>query len=149
MHDAGNYANLIYTASNVDLHTDGTAAVIIPASYGGSYFLTVHHRNSIETVSAAPVSFSGNTIAYTFDNGSNAYGGNLMYEPDGKWVIYGGDTNQDGLVDATDMVLIDNAASSFQTGYIDIDVNGDGLIDSSDMVLLDNNASQFIARITP
>ena len=149
LHDAANYSSLVYTASNVDLHTDGTATLTFPATYGGSYYLTVRHRNSIETVSSAPVSFSGTTITYSFDNGSNAYGGNLLHKPDGRWVIYGGDANQDGLVDATDMVLIDNASANFVTGYIDSDVNGDGLIDSSDMVLLDNNASQFIAKITP
>jgi len=148
-HNAANYSSLVYTASNVNLNTDGTANITFPAAFSGSYYVTILHRNSIETVSANPISFSGSTTNYSFDNASKVYGGNMLLKGDGKWVIYGGDANQDGLVDATDMLLIDNDATAFVTGYINNDVNGDGLIDAGDMIMLDNNASAFVSKITP
>lgn len=149
LHNAANYGVLVYSASNVDLSIAGLASVTIPAAYTGSYYITIRHRNSIETVSALPVSFAGSTISYSFDSSSMAYGGNVMSKGDGHYVIYGGDANQDGLVDSGDMIMIDNDASAFVTGYTVTDLNGDGLVDSGDMILLDNNASNFIAVSTP
>jgi hypothetical protein len=148
LHSSSSYSTLIYTLSNVDLMTDGTATVTVPSAYNGSYYLTIRHRNSIETVSAAPVSFAGTTISYQFDSDSKAYGNNMKFKG-GLWVIYGGDANQDGLVDSGDMIIIDNDASTFATGYLVSDINGDGLIDSGDMIILDNNASAFIAVVLP
>jgi hypothetical protein len=46
--------------------------------------------------------------------------------------------NQDGLVDSSDMITVDNESAAFTTGYLPEDINGDGLIDSSDMIYLDN-----------
>jgi hypothetical protein len=148
-HNAANYSSLVYTVSNVNLNTNGTASITFPAAFSGSYYITVLHRNSIETVTAIPVSFASGTINYSFDVASKAYGNNMLLSTDGRWMIFGGDPNQDGLVDATDMLLIDNDATSFVTGYINNDVNGDGLIDAGDMILLDNNASTFVSKVTP
>jgi len=47
------------------------------------------------------------------------------------------------------MIAVDNDASTFVSGYLATDTNGDGLIDSSDMILVDNNASNFIGSILP
>jgi hypothetical protein len=149
LHASGSYSSLLYSVSNVDLHTDGTASITLPSSYSGSYYITIRHRNSIETVSSNPVSFAGSTIVYNFDAASKVYGSNIKQKPDGRWVIFGGDANQDGLIDSSDMILIDNDASVFAVGYIVSDINGDGLIDSGDMIILDNNAASFIAVITP
>jgi len=149
LRDAANYTTLVYTASNVDLHTDGNISITIPSSYSGNYYLTVRHRNSIETVSANPVSFSGYAIIYNFDDATKAYGGNLLHKPDGRWVIYAGDVNQDGIVDSGDMIPVDNDAANFVTGYLSTDVNGDGLIDSGDMILLDNNSASFVSANKP
>ena len=67
----------------------------------------------------------------------------------GKFLLYGGDVNADGIVDAGDMIDVDNEANSFSAGYIITDANGDGIIDSGDMILVDNNAAQFIGAMTP
>jgi hypothetical protein len=149
LHDGLDYNVLIYSISNVELNTDGSSSFAVPSSLNSNYYLTIRHRNSIETVSAQPISFSGNIISYSFDNSSKAYGGNMRLLPDGRWMIWSGDANQDGLVDASDMVIIDNDVSHFLSGYIISDLNGDGLTDSGDLVILDNNASQFIAKVIP
>lgn len=133
----------------VGVNTDGTARVIIPVAMGESYFIVIRHRNSIETWSSSPVSFSGATISYNFtDAATSAFGGNLKLVS-GKFVIYGGDVNQDGQVDSADMTPVDNDSSNFITGYLSSDCNGDGIVDTADMTLLDNNSSLFIALIVP
>ncbi|PKO97554.1 MAG: hypothetical protein CVU14_10685, partial [Bacteroidetes bacterium HGW-Bacteroidetes-9] len=114
-----------------------------------SYFIVIKHRNSIETWNNNPVSFSEATISYNFtDAATSAYGANLKPIA-GKFVIYGGDINQDGQVDSGDMTPVDNDAAGFVTGYLSSDANGDGFVDTADMTLLDNNSSMFVGTITP
>ena len=149
LHDAALYSNIVYVASEINLNTDGTVNLLVPATYSGSYYLTIKHRNSIEITSATPVSFSGNTISYAFDSPSKVYGGNLLMMNDGKYVVYGGDVNQDGIVDSADMIQVYNLSSLFGTGYIPDDTNGNGLIDSMDMIIIDNNAINNVGKITP
>ncbi len=133
----------------VNVNTDGTASVTIPAGLGSSYFMVVKHRNSIETWNASPVSFGGATISYNFSSSASQAFGNNMKQINGKYVLYGGDVNQDGIVDADDMVSVDNDAASFLTGYLPSDTNGDGVINSADISILQNNGVLFIAKIAP
>lgn len=148
LHDAANYSTIVHSVSNVNLSTTGDASVTIPAALNGNYYIAIKHRNSIETVSATPISFSSNTTTFNFDALSKAFGNNL-YGVGSDYLIYGGDNNQDGLVDSSDMIATDNDVTAFATGYLVTDVNGDGLVDSSDMILIDNNASAFISSVLP
>lgn len=133
----------------VNVNIDGTATVTVPASLGASYYIVVKHRNSIETWNGTPLSFSGASISYNFSTTADqAYGSNQKLVS-GKYVIYAGDVNQDGILDSSDMTPLDNDATSFLGGYITTDVNGDGLIDSSDMTPVDNNATMFVGKIVP
>jgi hypothetical protein len=99
--------------------------------------------------SAAAVPFAGNTINYSFNLPSKAYGDNLKQMPDGEYVLYGGDTNQDGTIDQLDMIDVGSHADSFGAGYISEDINGDGIVDALDMIILDNNAAAFVTVILP
>ncbi|MBK7031165.1 MAG: hypothetical protein IPH45_19050 [Bacteroidales bacterium] len=149
LHDYLNYDNIVYSAPNVNLNTNGTANTLIPAVHSGSYYITVRHRNSIETTTASPVLFSGGTITYDFStSASQAYGNNLK-PVSGKFLVYSGDVNQDGIIDSGDLIGVDNDASTFVSGYVVTNTNGDGLIDSGDMTVVDNNAGNFISSITP
>jgi hypothetical protein len=148
LHDAANYANIIYTASAVNLSTSGTATVIIPVTYNDSYYVTIRHRNSIETTTATSISFAGGTINKSFGL-ADVYAGNLNLTNDGWYVIFAGDINQDGIIDIGDMTPMDNDNNAYASGYLLTDVNGDGIIDSSDMSDLDNNAKAYISSITP
>jgi len=64
-------------------------------------------------------------------------------------VIYDGDVNQDGLVNSSDILLIESAANGMATGYIATDINGDGLVDLSDMIPVDYNADHSISSALP
>ncbi len=149
LHDAANYPNIIYSDGNILLNTNGSASVTIPGIHNGSYYITIKHRNSIETLSAVPISFLMASIGFSFDAQSKAYGSNLLQTTDGRWVVFGGDANQDGIIDGSDLSIIENLASMAATGYLPEDVNGDGLIDASDLSIVGNNANFAIVAITP
>jgi trimeric autotransporter adhesin len=148
LHNSGNYGTLEYTSAGVNLTTSGNSTLTLPADKNGSYYLTVKHRNSIETTSASPVDFSGSTINYTFDALSKAYADN-MNVVSGTPVIFAGDENQDGIVDGTDLSDIGNLADLATSGYLPQDVNGDGLIDGSDLSIAGNNAALAVGIVTP
>ena len=116
----------------------------------GSYYVTIKGRNSIETVSSSAVSFAGSTISYNFSSSATqTYGGNIKAVAGGYYTIFAGDVSQDGIVDGSDMALVDNASSQMLMGYNVTDVNGDGIVDGSDMAIVDNNSSAIIRKITP
>jgi hypothetical protein len=140
-----------YSYDNVDLNTDGTVVISgIPAAVNGMYYIGIRHRNSIEVWSSLPVNFGlGSILYYDITTNASMVFGNNLKQIGSRYVIYGGDVNQDGLVDSGDMIPVDNDSRIFNTGYLATDANGDGLIDSSDMIILDNNGALFIARTTP
>ncbi len=107
LHNAINYSIVEYTAANVFIKRDGTISITLPSSYNGSYYLSIVHRNSINTVSGLPVPFVGGVVSYDFsDNASKAYGNNMIEVNTGVWAIYAGDVNQDGTVDTADMTPV-------------------------------------------
>ncbi len=131
------------------LHTDGTAQLSIPVSLSSDYFIVIKHRNSLETWNSSPVSFSGTSVSYNFTTAASQAFGNNLKPISGVFVIYGGDVNQDGVVDSADMTPVDNDATFYLSGYLATDVNGDGIIDTSDMTILDNNSASYIGVIAP
>lgn len=148
LHNASDYSNIEYSVSGIELHTTGVAVVSIPSEFNTSYYITVKHRNSIETTSAIPVSFTPSEVSYIFNLPAKAYGGNLMLS-DGFYVIFSGDVNQDGVIDTADLTLADNDLSGYVSGYLATDVNCDGIIDTADMTIIDNNSFAFISAVTP
>ena len=148
LHNAGAYSTIVYSASDIALSTTGQANVTIPGRNYGSYYVTVKHRNSLETTTAAPISFANSTIEYSFDVPSKVFGNNLKGVNE-SYCIYSGDVNGDGIINAADINSLSSAASSFSTGYITDDVNGDGIVDAMDLILTDNNAANFIAVKKP
>jgi len=148
---SGNYSNIIWSSGLVNLSTSGTATVTVPGDKSGSYYITIRHRNSIETVTATAVSFAGNTISYAFDAPSKAFGSNMgtPLPADGHYLIYAGDVNQDNSIDSGDFTPVDNDASNYAAGYLATDINGDGSIDSGDFTSIDNNGLNYIGSSHP
>ncbi|MDD4598985.1 MAG: hypothetical protein PHW35_13550, partial [Lentimicrobiaceae bacterium] len=150
LHAAADYGTTVHTVNNVMLSTSGMATIDdLPGTFDGDYYITIRHRNSIETTSATAVSFAGSIINQSYAAPADVYGANLVQMIDGYYAIYGGDVNQDGSADSGDMTPVDNDAANFESGYLPTDVNGDGSIDSGDMTLIDNNASLFVGSILP
>ena len=150
LHSADDYSNIVFTSDNSNVNTIGLSALQVSASLNDSYYIVVRHRNSIATVSALPVSLTGDMISYDFtDLASKAYGSNMKQMTDGKWAFYAGDVDHDDSVDTGDMSPVDNDAANYATGYLVTDVNGDDVVDTADITLIDNNASIFVGSSTP
>ncbi len=149
LHSSSSYSTIIYTASDVPLSTTGTASVTIPVDYNGTYYITIKHRNSIETTTATAVSFAAGTINQSFGILSNVYGSNLKAYYDGYNLIYGGDVNQDGFVDSGDYPDVVNDNFNYVSGYLASDIDGNGSIDSGDYPILINNNFNYIGTSHP
>ena len=149
LHDAADYGIIRLLITNVELGTNGIAIIDIPQEFSDSYYITIKHRNSIETTSASPVSFSEPVTDYAFDLPSKAHGNNMQLMVDGYYVIFGGDVNVDDAVDTGDMTLVDNESTNYTAGYVSEDVNGDGQVDTGDMIVVDNNAAQYVGAVFP
>jgi hypothetical protein len=150
LHDGTTPFTTAYTYGDADLNTSGTLAITtLPASITGSYYIVIKHRNSIETWSMVTVSFAGaGPVIYDFSTAaSKAYGNNLKLMGT-VYVIYGADPNQDGIVDGSDMLLIDNASQvPILHGYFAQDLNGDGTVDGTDMLMIDNNSQSPVVQV--
>lgn len=116
---------------------------------GTPYYIVVKHRNGLETWSANPLTFSAGSLAYDFTNAQNkAFGNNLKIKGT-KWCFFSGDLNYDGIIDLSDIAIIDLDNLSFATGYRASDLTGDNIVDLSDVSLADNNNLNFVAKVTP
>mgnify|MGYP002410368715 CR=1 FL=1 len=134
---------------SLSLNTEGVATASLPANLNAAYYIVVKHRNHLETWSMNPLSFSPSSIAYDFtDASSKAYGNNLK-GVGGAWVMLAGDANQDGIVDAADLLFIKNQSDGFSQGYHPAVINGDGSVDAADLILTDNNAAGFAGAKHP
>ncbi|MBL0108780.1 MAG: hypothetical protein IPP52_16225 [Ignavibacteria bacterium] len=60
-----------------------------------------------------------------------------------------GDTNQDGIIDAADMSMVDNDISFFVQPYNVTDLDGDRFVDASDLSIVDNNAFNAVSVMKP
>jgi hypothetical protein len=150
LHDAVTFATVHYTVNNIQVTTSGNAIVPIPPVYNGSYYISVHQRNSIETITSSTLNLSASSVNYDFTtSASQTFANNVKQMPDGKWALYGGDANEDGAIDALDLIGVENDAFYASTGYILTDVNGDGVVDAFDLILVENNAFYAISVITP
>ncbi len=149
LHNAVNYNNIVYSVAEVPISIYGIASVEIPYELNGDYYITIRHRNSIQTTSAYPVSFVNQVVDYVFDMPSSAFGSNLLEMPDGWFTIYSSDVDQNGTVDTGDITPVENLSNQFYSGYSPEDVNGDGLVDTADQTFLDNNQAEFVSTIHP
>ncbi len=149
LRSSASYSTIIYDTNDVELNTSGTAIVSVPSGYGDSYYITIKHRNSIETTTAAPVSFAGSSVSQSFGAPANVYGNNLKQSTDSYYLIYGGDANQDGSVDTGDYAPVVNAVSQYLRGYVAADIDGNGSVDTGDYSILVNNVSRYVRVYHP
>lgn len=117
----------------------------------GSYYIVVKHSNCIDVWSkAGGITTNDSAISY-YDfttSASQAYGSNMVNKGN-KYCMYSGNVNQDGIIDASDMSLVENAKSIGLSGYVSTDINGDYFVDASDLSVVDNNKDFGITVIRP
>ena len=129
------------------LKTNGTLSCSFPGSVTNtSFYIVIHHRNTVATWSAAPVLITPNMV-YDFSNAvTKAYGSNeIDVSGDGSvWAFYNGDINQDDNIDLLDIASFESDVNDFIFGYVETDVNGDGNTDLLDTPVLELNTNDFI-----
>jgi hypothetical protein len=136
--------------SRAYLSASGAGAVRMRAAENaGNYYVVVKHRNSIETWSKQPQTMADSRINYDFTTAATtAYGDNLK-QKGSKWCVFGGDVNQDGIVDYSDLSAIDNDSYAFTGGYVVTDLTGDDFVDYTDLTIADNNNFNFVSVQSP
>ena len=156
----------VYLHSNVSPFgvVDSAVAVIDSVTFagsfifanapGGTYYIRVNHRNSIETWSrtGGEPFVQGTTMSYDFTSAAAKAYGNNMINVDAspvRYALYSGDVNQDGTVDLNDVISVYNAATIFSTGYVVNDVNGDNIVDLNDILIAYNNSTGFVSVVRP
>lgn len=140
----------IIDQSKIKLSASGNGTLTFSSAPGGTYFISVIHRNSIETWSKTPQSFTAG-IAKIYDfttDAAKAFGDNMRLKS-GKYVFYGGDVIRDGTVDASDISRVDNDAFLSLSGYVVSDLTGDDFVDAQDLSLVDNNAFNSVSSVLP
>lgn len=119
---------------------------------GVNYYIVLKHRNSIETWSMSPgQSFTGDVLNFDFYTYGQAYGNNLgLIDSFPLWYgILSGDVNQDGIVDGSDLSLVDNDVSNTTMGYVLTDLNGDLIVDAADLAIVENNVANAVILLRP
>ena len=131
------------------LKTNGNCTVSFPASFNGSYYIAIKHRNTIQTWTTLPLAMSA-TVNYDFTTAANkAYGDNMADLGDGRWAFFTGDINQDENIDLLDYPDLDFDINNFSSGFFSTDLNGDGNVDLIDYPIWDANNANFISSVHP
>jgi hypothetical protein len=116
---------------------------------GMNYYIVVKHRNSLETWSSIPIKFTNNIGIYDMSlSNAKAFENNLV-KIGTHYCLYSGDVNQDGIIDVTDVSLINNDILNFKSGYLNTDLNNDLKIDVSDLIIGYNNMIKFVSVKIP
>lgn len=109
----------------------GNDSVSFANAPAGTYYVSIRHRNALETWSALAQSMPiGNYSVINLTSGqSAAYGGNLIFS-NGLWCMYSGDINGDGIINGNDFTVY---SSEFGlSGYLNSDLNNDGIVNGND-----------------
>ncbi|MEO6696215.1 MAG: hypothetical protein ABIY50_00425 [Ignavibacteria bacterium] len=136
----------------------GQALFVFNKAISGNYYVQFKHFNSIETWTKVSLNLQEQSLPpdtllpaeYNFTlSDTTAYGNNLILKGT-KYCFYSGDVTQDGFIDGTDMLPVDNDANNFLTGsYLITDLNGDDIVDGDDLLICDNNAFAYITSVFP
>lgn len=79
------------------------------------------------------------TFSVPVNCGGIAYDNLIKVSSTPVWAMLSGDTDQDGVIDATDLGIVSDDASGFTTGNVSSDLNCDQFVDATDVSIEDNN----------
>jgi hypothetical protein len=128
----------IVDSATAVLSAAGKGLLVFPTAATGNYFIVLRHRNHVRTWSAAAQALTNGTTtmgSYDFSAGpGTAYGIGALKQEGAVYVAWGGDVNQDGVVDFLDRNVTWNNRGL--AGYLQSDCNGSNLTDATDYGLV-------------
>jgi hypothetical protein len=129
------------------LHSDGKVTDVygfekvafygLPNQVPTTYLISVKKQNHIGVINTTPVSFNNQCLMVNFTNGGASGAQSQKMLPNGKYALWAGDINDDGVIDAGDRSQGWNDRNS--TGYHPSDATMDGVVDASERSLTWNN----------
>ena len=150
IHDYQSPTQVIESVKAILSPEGNTSAIFTLADASTGYFISVKHRNSIETWSKDTIlSFDNSALYYDFTRDTAQAYGNNMKLINGKAYIYSGDVNQDRQIEITDASFVSNDAFEYLLGFSRTDLNGDGIVDSSDLTMVDGNVFRYVTARIP
>jgi hypothetical protein len=141
-------------SSKTVIYKNGTAIVSVPGNFlGGYYYISINHKNSVETWSASTVRLLSGS-SYDFSSSlTKAYRNNtinsMRFLATNKYAIFSGDLNQDGSINLLDLQKSEISSKNTNLGFFNDDVNGDGVVDIFDLQIIENNKTLFINKARP
>lgn len=105
----------------------------------GRFYIQILHRNSLEVWSRSGGEEAPDygLFEYDFTDGADKTYGEVL-ECSGKhFCLYSGDVNQDGTIDGTDFMLVENDVFGFQSGFYATDLTGDEFVDGADFLIME------------
>jgi hypothetical protein len=134
--------------TKIYLSNSGTGQLIFPSAPTGNYYLVIRHRNHLEIWSVNTLTLvKGTTSFSSYDFSTSAgmsYGVNALKQEGSVYVSWGGDVNQDGVIDFIDRNLTWNNRG--QSGYLSTDCNGDDITNSNDYTIVLTNRLKVYQR---
>ena len=112
---------------------DGISPIRFTQS-NGNYFVAVNHRTHTGILSANTFNLSAtNTVVDFTSSDTSAQGGSLALTllANGKYAAFGGDFNNNGQIQTTDVSGVTNLLGS--SGYSDADLNMNGQVQTTDI----------------
>ena len=117
-----------------------TGATFSGLTNGSSYHFIIRHRNHLDVMTRLPLTVSASMSTYDFTTAaSQAFGNGQLKLSSGKYVMYGGDYNGDGVITVKDYNRYVTESSQF--GYKAADGNMNRTVEVNDFNLYQPNSS--------
>jgi hypothetical protein len=145
---AASSPHALVDSARVALSSAGRGLLVFGAAPTGSYYIVIRHRNHLALWSAAAQPLTNGTTtlgSYDFSTGAGtAYGTGALKQVGAAYVSWGGDVNQDGVVDFLDRN--DDWNSRTLPGYLPSDCDGNNLTDGTDYAIVLSNRLKIEQR---
>lgn len=158
LHDHNDYETILYTQETF-LMTNGWARIHFPSDLNAVVWVSVRHRNHLETVYVTTLDFSGfftevTNISFTENLTTsalldNSYGSNQASLSGGYFGIFAGDVDQDGDVTIFDRGAVISALTIGLQGYHPEDLLGNGEVNIFTRGLVIQALTNGYSVITP
>ena len=138
--------SLFITAEGDIITATGETNLLIEVTPGSTNYLAIAHRNHLMSLSAQPLVFTNQTLAYDFSSSASNHLGttnSVMEIEAGRWALFAGDADGDGWCSFVDQAICTTLVGA--VGYPCADYNLDGMVDSNDLALVLANHNRACA----